>query len=314
MEAFEKKNFWEQRKMALFELNKYYREYRKYEMMQDLPVEGISLRKKIYFLIRFILFLDKLFSRRTVKIIGDQHILNDRPKMYLCTHIGRYDIESALSSIGESAWFIMGNPGKTYIDLNGLILRLNGVSWFDMLKLDAHTVNVRQTKILSQGGNELSFPEQAWHLDPVYPVGDINPAPIRRAIKTNADIVPVAIEQYRGQFLKRYYVNIGENMNIQGANVEDAAGIAREVRQKMMDLKWRIWEKKGQTKRALLDKDWLFAYADFINSIMYDTENGYTIEEIENTQYKPKTDLSPRTILRREMDKGMVKHLLKKCN
>ncbi len=293
MEEFQYKSFLEQRKMAIEELKKYYRELRKYEYYKDEDIKGIEIRKKIYFLVRFILKIDKLTKLRTVKIINNQRIKNDKPRIYACTHIGRFDIESAIESVGESAWFIMGDPGETYRNLDGLVLRVNGVSWFDMgddeeLRFDAHTVNHRQLKILGQGGNELSFPEAAWNIDPIIPVGELNPGVVKRAIAKNADIIPVGIEQYRGKYLKHYYVNIGKNMDLTGADVADKYEIAEELRSRMAGLKWDIWEQYGHTSRSELPELWADGYDQFIESIMCDTENGYTIEEINLTKYHRK--------------------------
>lgn len=238
--------------------------------------------------------IDKILNLRTVKVIGDLRTKTERPKMYLCTHIGRYDIESTIEAINESAWFIMADPGETYRNFDGLMLYLFGVSYFDLdenYKFDAHTVNVRQRKILSQGGNEFSFPEQAWHLDPILPVGEINPKAVKRAIETNSIVIPVGIEQYRSKHLKHYYVNIGKNLDFEGATFHDIARISKEIRDNMMLLKWQIFEKYGQDLRKNLKENWEEAYQDFINSIMCDTENGYTIEEINRTKYKSNKEM-----------------------
>ncbi len=297
MNEFTYKSFLEQRKMALEELNKYYRELRKYEYYQDKDIKGIELRKHLYFLIKLVLKIDKILNLRTVKIIGNQSTKNERPRIYACTHIGRYDIESAIEAIGESAWFIMGDPGETYRNIDGLLLRANGVSWFDMgedeeHRFDAHTVNVRQQKILNHGGNELCFPEAAWHLDPVVPVGELNPGIIKRAIATHAEIIPVGIEQYRGRHLKHYYVNIGKNIDLTGATLADKYEIAEEIRSHMAGLKWEIWERYGFTSRSNITSTWSEAYTEFINSIMCDSENNYTIEEINRTKYH-RPDITP---------------------
>lgn len=291
MDMFEYKNFFEQKKMNQEELNQYYRALRKHEYETNAPVKGINLRKKIYCLVNFALRMDKIFSGRTVKKIEDKRVKTTKPRIYACTHIGRYDIESAIEAIGEATWFVMGDPGETYTNFNGLILRLHGVSWFDMgddeeCKFDAHTVNVRQKKILTAGGNELCFPEAAWNIDPVLPVGEIHPGVVKRAIETGAEIIPVAIEQYRGKHLKHYYVNIGKNMDLAGKTFDDVDEIAQELRANMAALKWDIWEKKGFTLRNQIPLLWEDGYEDFIDSIMCDTENGYTIEEISRTKYQ----------------------------
>lgn len=291
MSDFKYKNFLEQQKMTLEELNKYYRDLRKYEYEQDLPIKGIEVRKKLYPLVSLFLKIDKLISSRSVTIVGDKRVKNDKPKIYACTHVARYDIESAIEAIGESAWFIMGDPGEVYRNFEGLMLRIIGVSWFDMgkdpeFKFDAHTVNARQIKILKQGGNELCFPEQAWHMDPQVPVGEIHPGIVRRAIKTGAEIVPIAIEQYKVNNIKKYYVNIGSNVSLEGCSLEQAEAKADELRSLLMGLKWDILEKYGNVKRDDLPEDWYQGYNEFIDSIMCDTENGYTIEEINKTKYQ----------------------------
>lgn len=290
MSDFEYKSLFAQRKMALAELQQYYRDLRKYECEENLPVKGIELRKKIYFLVKFFLKIDKLLQNRTVNIIADKRIKNNKSKIYACTHIGRFDIESAIEAINESAWFIMGDPGETYRNLDGLILRMYGISWFDMgntpeLRYDAHTVNERQIKILSSGGNEMCFPEAAWNIDPVLPVGEINPGIVKRAIKTGAEIIPIGIEQYRDGNKKNYYVNIGENIDLTGVNLSDSLNIAEDIRSIMASLKWDIWEQFGNQKQSEITDNWDVEYEKFIDSIMCDSENGYTIEEIEKTKY-----------------------------
>ena len=210
----------------------------------------------------------------------------NKTKIYAATHIGRYDIESAIEAIGEATWFIMGDPGETYRNIDGILLRAHGVSWFDMEdKYDAHTVNERQKQILKAGGNELCFPEAAWNIDPILPVMDIHPGIVKRAIKTNSVIIPMAIEQYYKNGRLNYYVNIGEVLDYTGADLSSVATIAEEIKTSMATLKWEIWEKYGKTSRKELLSDWENAYEEFIESIMKDTENGYTIEEIEKTRY-----------------------------
>ena len=109
MSNFEYKSFFEQKKMNQEELNQYYRALRKYEYEIDAPIKGIQLRKKIYCLVNFVLKMDRIFSGRTMKILDDKRIKTEKPKIYACTHIGRYDIESAIEAIGEATWFISFN-------------------------------------------------------------------------------------------------------------------------------------------------------------------------------------------------------------
>lgn len=282
----------ELKKMSLEEVQSYYRNLRKYNYEHNLPIQGIEERKKKYKLNRVFLKADKIICHRIVKIIGDKRVKSDTPKIYACTHVGRYDIESAMEAINESAWFLMGDPGETYLNFNGKILEKLGTIFFDTDdKLDRHIALENCIKVLEQGGNVLMFPEGAWSLDSVYPVQKLFPGLAEMAIRTGAEIVPVAIEQYNNSFLKKYYVNIGKNMSFIGSDIKDKEEIADIVRWKLTDLKWEIWEKFEVVKRSEFSNNWRLAREKFIQSIMCDSENGYTIEEIERTRYHEKEKL-----------------------
>ncbi len=294
MSCFEFKSKKELKKLPLEEVEKYYRDYRKYRFEQDMPIEGIENRIKIYPIVQKLLKLDKILSLRTTKLIGDQRIKTNNPKIYACTHIGRYDQESILEKSGESTWVLMGDPGDVYLDFNGIIMDMLGPIYFDTdrkFKLDRHIAKQDCIKLLQQGGNILIFPEGAWNLDPVYPVMKLFPGVIEMSIKTGADIIPVGIEQYRPRLLRNYYVNIGKNINFTGCDLKDKEELSEILRWKMADLKWEIWEKYGNAKRSSLPNDWNEARELFIDSIMRDTENGYTIEEIDRSKYQEKNKI-----------------------
>lgn len=289
METFEFKTKAELKKMTLEEVEKYYRTLRKFQYEQNKPIEGIEERKENYPKIKFLMKMDKISNLRTVKIIGDKRINTSKPKIYACTHIGRFDIESTIEAINEQAWFLMGDPGETYLNFDGVILDKNGVVYFDTDdELDRHIALETCVKILQQGGNIFMFPEGAWNLDSIYPVQKLFTGAVEMSIRTNADIIPIGIEQYRGKKLKHYYMNIGKNLNFPNASLEEKEEISEVLRWKLADLKWEIWEKYGFTQRSSLPKDWNEAKEKFIESIMCDTENGYTIEEIERTRYHEK--------------------------
>ena len=289
MEVFEIKSKRELKKMPLSEVETYYRNLRKFQHENDIPIDGIEKKKKNYYQINFLMKLDKIINRRTTKLIGDQRQKTDRPKIYVGTHIGRYDIESSIEIINESAWFLMGDPGETYLNFDGEMLEKAGTIFFDTDdETDRHIALETCVKILKQGGNILLFPEGAWNLETVYPVQELFAGVAEMAIRTGAEIIPIGIEQYYGKFLKHYYMNIGKNISVEGASLSDKKSIAEIVRSKLMDLRWEIWEYHGIEKRASLPNDWNDAKQAYIDSIMQDTENGYTVEEIERTRYHAK--------------------------
>ena len=315
MENFKRENLYKiYFRMSQKEVVNYYQELRKQLYYENNPIKGIEIRKKIYKIVRIILAIDALLKKRKVSILSDSRnivydfktkktainsspfrlskIQRDKSRIYTCTHIGRYDIESALYAVNDNCYFIMGDPGETYQNIDGLLLRINGVSWFEMAnKFDAHTVNERQLKVLNQGGNELNFGEAAYCLDPVNPVGKIHPGVIKRAIKTDSRIIPVSMEQYENSGIKNYVVNIGKSINLTGASINEATMISSFVQEEMIKLKKEIWQKYGGEKPTaeefLTNSNALSQYKSWVDFIMRDVPSYYTIEDIIRETYEP---------------------------
>jgi len=315
MEEFKRKNLFEiYFKMSQEEVILYYQHLRKQAFLEGDTIKGIEIRRKLYQIVRLFLKIDALLKMRKVTILGDKRniifdytsgfveerpihfchskVQRDKARIYTCTHIGRYDIESALYGINDQSYFIMADPGESYQNLDGLLLRLNGVSWFEMAnRFDAHTVNERQIKILHQGGNELNFGEAAYCLDPVNPVGKIHPGVVRRGIKTDARIVPVSMEQYEENNIKNYVLNIGQSIQLTGANISEAENISYFIQNQLIDLKKEIWRVYGGGKPSLEEflnqPGSLQKYKDWIDFTMRDVPSYYSVEDIMREVYCP---------------------------
>lgn len=313
MNEFQKRNLFEiYFNMSLEEVIAYYQELRKQLYLENNPIKGIEIRKKIYQLIRLILKIDALSKHRKVTILNDQRniildyktkeeslgkisftgskVQRDKSRVYSATHIGRFDIESAIYGINDSSYFIMADPGESYQNVDGLLLRANGVSWFEMSnRFDAHTVNERQLKVLSSGGNELNFGEAAYCLDPVNPVGKIHPGVVKRSIKTNSRLVPVSMEQYENNGIKNYILNIGKSINLTGADITESETIASFLQAEMIKLKQDIWAQYGGGKPSeeefLADPYSLERYKEWVDFTMRDVPSYYTIDDIMREVY-----------------------------
>ncbi len=302
-------------RMSEQEVIEYYQELRKQMYYEDNPIKGIEIRKKIYAIIKAILLIDERTSGRRVTIMGDErnHIYSykegteevrkprriggkipkDKTRIYTCAHIGRYDIESAIRGVGENCFFIQSDPGETYQNIDGLLLRINGVSWFEMGKpFDAHTVMARQLKVLRQGGNELNFGEAGYCLDPVQPVGKIHPGVAKRGILTDSRIIPVSMEQYEENGIKDYILNIGRSIDLTGTDVSEAKAVAVFIQEEMIKLKREIWAAYGGGKPteeeflANLDVE-LEKYKQRIDFMYRDVPDYYTVKETINEVYEP---------------------------
>lgn len=126
MPEFQKKIFLQKLMMEQEELNAYYRELRKYQYLKDEPIKGAEWRKAMNAVTLGLLKIDRLLVKRQLEIFDDQRIIRDKPRVYACSHVGRYDIESAMEAIGEQVYFVMGDPGETYRNFEGLFLDMRG--------------------------------------------------------------------------------------------------------------------------------------------------------------------------------------------
>lgn len=164
----------EKKQMSLEELNAYYRELRKISYENNEPVKGIELRKKLHVLTRQIVKLEKLLSNYSVKILSDERIKTDKPKVYVVTHMARYDIEASIEAIKENAFILWGDVGELYRRPEILLLKAIGIIPVDVevkdennqqevesIKEDKHISLETMIKVLKQKGNVELFPEGA---------------------------------------------------------------------------------------------------------------------------------------------------------
>lgn len=69
---------------------------------------------------------------------------------------------------------------------------------------------------------------------------------VEMAIRGEADVVPIAIEQYGNT----YYVNIGKSIDCAKVSLDKKREKSDELRDILCTLRWEVWEKDGITKRA----------------------------------------------------------------
>ena len=239
-EAFEYKRILQLKKMSLEELNSYYRMLRRYEFSIDKPLESSELKKRIHALTMLILKIDKLLTGRKVEIFDDKRTGTlSKGKVYASSHVGRYDIESAMEAINEQAYFVMGDPGETYRNFEGFFLENihgricvdTGYQVFDLImrqkngyqiseeeksiieeyKNDRRICEAICTKRIEKKDNILIYPEGAWNITDRLMQPLFNGA-ARIAINGNGVLVPIGIIREN----KRYIVNIGNYFNVEG--------------------------------------------------------------------------------------------------
>lgn len=284
---FNYKNFFQIRKLKLDELEQYYKELRKFEYITGKENEYIELKKKINSVIMLLLKIDRILAKRSINIIDDKSTKTSKPKIYASTHVGRYDIETATEVAKENTFLLMGDPGETYRDLDGLVLKIKGVIFVDTKdKEDRKIAKEKCIKILNKGGNILIFPEGAWNITENQLVMKLFDGAVDMARQTGAEIIPIGIEKYDNS----YFVNIGANISIDKNNDLTNKELSNDLRDVLATLKWEILEKFPSTVREELPSDYSKI---FLDNIMAETEGGYTVDEIIRTSYKDKNIVLP---------------------
>ena len=277
---FKRKNIIYRTIMPLDQLIEYYRNERKYIYENNIPVKGIKWRKRIHKIMFAIIKMKRVLLHQKLTILHDEREDTDKPIIYACTHIGRYDIEMALESIQDTCFLFLGSPGKLYRSLDGVLVYLFGFIGCDTTeKEDRHIAKELAIRTLKQGGNILIFPEGAWNITENQVVMKLYTGTIEMAIRSGADIVPIAIEQYE----KSLYINIGKNISLdETSDLNKKRKLSDDLRDTLCTLKWEIWEQFPITKRSSLPEN---MGQIFVEKIMSETANDYTIEEIERDRF-----------------------------
>lgn len=284
---FNKKNILELRKESVDEINKYYRELRKYEFDNDVELKNFELRKKIHPLMMMVLKIDRIIDKEKVIIIGDKRKPHHYPVIFAATHIGGNDIMRVFEAIKEHAYIMLGDPGIVYVNEIGLFLRLNGFIPVDTRdKEDRKIAYARSVEVINNNVNMLIFPEGAYNVFEHLPIMKIFPGVVRMAKETNSEIIPIAIEQYGKDFL----VNIGENIKIDNnMSNEEANVILTEI---LSTLKWEIWETQEIAQRESYTDEYI---NNFRQSVVDRDDYGdyvYTLQDIYETMYHDSSIIS----------------------
>ena len=133
---------------------------------------------------------------------------------------------------------------------------------------------------LKLGGNIMYFPEGTWNLSPNLPVLQCPYGIIDVAMRSNAVVVPIAIEQYDKTFISK----IGKNFDASKYNENEKIEAINDLRDEMATLKWEIWEHASPNLGAQLDKN---SFENFINERLKEWPN-FTLEEFYARVFKPK--------------------------
>lgn len=274
--------------MPLPALEEYHRQQRKEDFVQGTLFKGIRLRKCLHPVMVYGLKLMHLLSRQKITVIGDKRTPTSRPVVYAATHIGWDDIEMILTTIKDHAYLLLGDPHELYRNFDGLLLNLNGVICCDTsVKEDRYISKESCIQWLTRDGNILIFPEGAWNITPSLPTMKLFTGAAEMAIRADADIVPVAIEQYGRDNI----VNIGGNIDCSSVALADKQALTNKVRDELATLRWEIWSSKPTVQRVSIPADYREKY---LQDIQQQMGENYSIDEIETTRFRDKAEIAQR--------------------
>lgn len=228
------------------------------------------------------------------KVLNNKKVPNtDKPIIFCITHIGKHDIEVCSQLLKKHYYLLSGDFENLHGTFEGRFLELNGIIYLNKYDKEDKTRSKNiSVDTLQKGGNIMWFPEGIWNLSPNQPVLPLPFGIIEVAIRAGADIVPVAIEQYK----KEFYVNIGDvfDLNSYTTKYTDILKIKTtaiaDLRDTMASLKWQIWEQFVPSKRTDLPCDYFEA---FVNERLKEW-HGFTYEDVRAREFKPK-DVSEYT-------------------
>lgn len=243
---------------------------------------SLKTRQRLHKIIFLIFVIKNRINGFTCKVIKDEREKTDRPIIFALTHVGKFDIEVSAVAIKDHFYLLSGDYEHLQGLVDGAFLLVNGVLFFnEKVKWDRAEVVDRMIEHLKQGGDLMYFPEGTWNLKSELPVLPCYWGIIDVAQKSNAIIIPVAVEQYG----KRFIINIGKNIDMLKYGLENTEKekAITELRDIMATLKWEIWESESTLNRSEITADY---WDDYVSDRL--SEWNFTYNQIEELIYKPK--------------------------
>ena len=290
IEDFSKKNFFVLRKMSIEKISDYYKKYRKDQFEKGIELKNIKIREKIHSFLVSLIKVDRIIAGEKINVINKENTKNNRPVIFACTHIGGNDVQRVFEAIKDPAYLFLGDPKALYKDIGGLLLNLNGVICMETNdKEDRRIGKERALELLEKNGNLLIFPEGAWNISPNQLVMDIYNGTVDLAKRTNAEIVPIGIEQYDNNF----YVSIGKNITseqLASLNINDANQLLRDS---LATEKWRVFETQKVSERKNMEE---ITVTEFQKKIVEKCEYDFTVQDVFDTMYKDKNKVTEEEV------------------
>lgn len=277
--TFHRENILSRSKMPQEQLDKYYEMYRKARYEAGKGPGNVIFRKMIHPILLFLIILQRIMKKEKIILLRNDEVSTKRPVIYACTHIGGHDVERCFEAIKKHAFLFIGDPKEVYRNFDGVLLFANGMICLETRsKEDRYIAKMNAIELLNKNGKLLIYPEGVWNISENLLVNPMYMGTASIAMKTNADIVPVAIEQYD----KTFYVSIGQNIECGIWNSTEVELLTKHIRDELATLKWEIFEARGIQSYESITKE---LRNNWINAIFARADYSYTVQDVYDTQY-----------------------------
>ena len=282
-----RKNLLQRLTMPIQDLELYYRQRRKERFESGELFPGADFRRAIHpILIRGLRVMNRL-SGYKISIISDRRVPTTRPVIFACTHCGWDDPAISLHAAGDHAYMFWGDPKQDYRTMDGFMLDINGCICCDTdNKEDRYIGKETCVRWLERGGNLLIYPEGAWNVTQHLPVMGLFTGAAEMAIRTGADIVPMAFERDG----PTHIISVGENIPCAGLELTQKQAVTDALRDVLATLRWECWEHAPQVTRASLPEDYAAQYRQSFAVQM--KNDSYSFEDIEATRFRGKAEIA----------------------
>lgn len=273
---------------------KKYKQFRKELSLNDEKIKYTKFREKFHPILSTAMKIATRLSGRRVHIINNNMNYTGKPVIFAVTHIGKFDVEIVKQELGIQNYLFSDDQDIMMGTFDDFFLRLSGIIYVDGKDKDDRKVGKKLLiKAINQGLNVMIFPEGIWNMTKNQTVMKCFTGAIDVAINTNAEIVPIAIEQIDNDF----YINIGSNIDVKNdyncTNIKTSIiECSYKLRDTLATLKWKIWEQFCNEKRENIPDDY---YEKFLEERFKEYPD-FNIDIIESRYFKDKNIVEPEEV------------------
>jgi len=221
-----------------------------------------------------------------LEIVGQENIPKEGGVVFACNHRRSMDIPIMYLALRDNYARFLIKMEYELSKFRFLQKPLGTIYVNRESKYSSRTARTSMIEALLHGTNVLIFPEGVWNTSENQLVQYLFPGTAEMAIRTGADIVPIAIEE----FGKEYRINIGQNISTCKWSLEQKQELTNYLRDAMATLKWEIYETRPVAKRATISAN---AGEDYRQNFINQAKGVFTWQDFVNTSYRPRDITTP---------------------